>query len=239
MSTAPTSAATPGHGDATSFDHGTRSRFNAWFFAAFDRYINHITRRHKDEAFGGISPGTVLEIGAGVGANLAYLPPGTRYIAIEPNLRMHPRLQRRCAAAGLDLTILATGAEHIPLPDDSVDDVICSLVLCTAGNPTEVLADVARVLRRGGRFRFVEHVAAPRPGPRRLLQRVLRRPWGWVFEGCDPGRHTTDLLHAAGFPHMSMQRSRFRHSVFYPVNTAIHGIAHTTPHTPEQDPVAM
>ncbi|MEZ5263732.1 MAG: hypothetical protein R2755_18615 [Acidimicrobiales bacterium] len=28
---------------SAGFDNGARSRFNAWFFRAFDRYLNHIT----------------------------------------------------------------------------------------------------------------------------------------------------------------------------------------------------
>ena len=151
-----------------AFDHGGISRFNAWFFTAMAGYINHIARSAKHEAFAGISASTVVEIGAGTGANIQYLPAGTRLYAIEPSLRMHERLRRRCAAAGVDVTIVATGAEAIPLPDASVDEVICSLVLCTVSDPAQVLAEVRRVLRPGGRFRFVEHVADHRGGVRAL-----------------------------------------------------------------------
>jgi ubiquinone/menaquinone biosynthesis C-methylase UbiE len=210
---------------AGAFDHGRRSRFNAWFFHAFDRYINHFSRPHKQAAFLGLEQGTVLEIGAGVGANLPYLPAGTRLIALEPNLRMHERLRQRCETAGIDVTIVAGGAESIPLPNGSVDEVICSLVLCTVEDPEHVLGEIRRVLRPGGRFRFVEHVAAPRLGPRRLVQRVIRRPWGWIFEGCNPGPHTVALLDAAGFRELRLERKKFSHSLFWPVNTAVCGLA--------------
>ena len=55
---------------AGAFDNGARSGFNAWFFDRLDRYINHLSRRHKEAAFGAIEPGTVVEIGAGAGANI-------------------------------------------------------------------------------------------------------------------------------------------------------------------------
>ena len=153
------------HPTSLAFDHGTVSRFNAWFFTAFARYINHAARHHKLTAFSGLPSGaTILEIGAGTGANLHHLPTGTHLYAVEPSLRMHERLRHRCAAAGVDVQILATGAEAIPLPNASVDEVICSLVLCTARDPAQVLAEVRRVLRPGGRFRFVEHVASPHRG---------------------------------------------------------------------------
>jgi ubiquinone/menaquinone biosynthesis C-methylase UbiE len=208
-----------------AFDHGGISRFNAWFFTAMAGYINHIARGHKHEAFAGISAPTVVEIGAGTGANIRYLPMGTRLYAIEPSLRMHERLRRRCAAAGVDVTILATGAEAIPLPDASVDEVICSLVLCTVSDPAQVLAEVRRVLRPGGRFRFVEHVADHRGGVRASIQRAIRRPWGWLFEGCDPHRHTPTTIQRAGFAAVHCERRMLRRSVFWPVNTAAWGIA--------------
>jgi SAM-dependent methyltransferase len=122
------------------------------------------------------------------------------------------------------LRIQPTGAEQLELPDASVDEVFCSLVLCTVDRPEDVLAEVRRVLRPGGRFRFVEHVAA-RGAVRSALQRAIRRPWGWLFEGCDPHRHTPELLSGAGFADVRFEREKFRRSVFWPVNTALWGVA--------------
>jgi SAM-dependent methyltransferase len=225
-STAPDGRHAEPHGaHPGAFDHGTISRFNAWFFTAFAGYINHIARRHKSRAFDGLTGRTILEIGAGTGANLALLPPGARLVAVEPSLRMHDGLRERSAAAGVDVEIHATGAEAIPLPDASVDEVISSLVLCTVPDPDRVVAEVRRVLRPGGRFRFVEHVAAPRRGVRRGVQRAVRRPWGWLFEGCDPGRHTIDTIRRGGFASVHIERRKFRHSFFWPVNTAMWGVA--------------
>ena len=221
MSNAPVSH----HGPDGAFHHGIRGRFNAWFFATFDRYANHIARAHKGAAFAGMTSGQVLEIGAGVGANLAYLAPGSKLVALEPNLAMHDRLRWRCARHGIPLTLVAGVAERIPLPESSVDEVICSLVLCTVADPEQVLAEVRRVLRPGGRFRFVEHVATRRRGPRRLAQRLLRRPWAWVFEGCQLDRDTAQVIGQAGFSEVRIVDQRFRRSVFYPVNSAVWGIA--------------
>lgn len=208
-----------------AFDHGAVSRFNAWFFTAFAGYLNHISRHHKRAAYADVQPGRIVEIGAGTGANLRYLPDGAELIAVEPNLRMHDRLRRRCDAAGVPLTVLATGAEDLPLPDDHVDEIVCSLTLCTVRDIDAALGEIRRVLRPGGRFRFVEHVAAPPRSLRGRGQRLIRRPWGYLFEGCDPARHTTDAIERAGFARCDFQHERFRRSLFWPVNTAIWGIA--------------
>lgn len=209
----------------SAFDHGPVSRFNAWFFAAFDRYFNLIARRHKRAAFAGIEADVVVELGSGAGANLGYLAPGTRLIAIEPSLQMHRRLLARADEAGIELDLIAQGAESLPLDDAAYDEVICSLVLCTVADPDRVIAEVRRILRPGGRFRFVEHVAAPVWSPRRWLQAAIRRPWKWLFEGCALDRDTASRIRAAGFRDVEVHRERFHGSVFVPVNTTIWGIA--------------
>ena len=94
--------------------------------------------------------------------------------------------------------------EAIPLDDGSVDAVICSLVLCTVATPPAVLAEIKRVLRPGGTFRFVEHVAARPISPRRWLQRILQRPWAWRHRnqvaaaiGQSPGNPTATAMSQA------------------------------------------
>jgi SAM-dependent methyltransferase len=138
---------------------------------------------------------------------------------------MHPRLRRRARQRGVDIELLAAPAEVIPVPDDSVDTVICSLVLCTVPDPDAAISEIRRVLRPGGTFRFVEHIAAHPASPRRWIQTALRRPWSWLFEGCQLCRDTGALIDTAGFAEVEMHRSRLRFSVFVPVNTVIFGTA--------------
>lgn len=211
--------------DDRAFDHGAISRFNAWFFSAFERYINYIAGPHKQSAFGGLQGRTILEIGAGTGANLSYIPDGAHLIALEPSLRMHRRLREKAARTGVEMTILGTAAEQIPLPDDSVDEVIASLVLCTVGDPEAVLAEIRRVLRPGGRFRFVEHVGAPEGTVRRTVQDTIRRPWAWLFEGCRSAAGTCEAFDTSSFDRVEIEHLPLRRSVFYPVNTAMWGVA--------------
>ena len=220
----PGSDSAPGT-DPGTFHHGARSSFNAAFFALIDRYANHVGREHKRLAMADLPGGTIVEIGAGVGANFDYFPRGAHVIAVEPNLAMIPRLVDRARNAGVALEVRAAAAEALPFPDGSVDAVIATLVLCTVDDPDAVLAEIRRVLKPGGTFRFVEHVAAPPASARALLQRAIRRPWRWIFEGCDPHRHTATAIERAGFARVELHRRKFRHSLFIPVNTAIHGIA--------------
>jgi SAM-dependent methyltransferase len=203
--------------------HPARGRFNAAFFSVMGGYINWNLRKHKARAFADLPP-TVVELGAGVGANMPLLKAGTRLVAIEPNPYMHTRLRRAARRRGIDLEIRSVVGERIDLPDASVEAVISSLVLCTVGDPVAVLAEIRRILRPGGRFSFVEHVAARPHTPTRWSQRIVRRPWAWLFEGCSCERELATVIGAAGFARVDLNAYRI-HSPFLPFNTHIAGTA--------------
>jgi SAM-dependent methyltransferase len=210
---------------ATDFQvHRGRGAFNAAFFSLMGPYIEWSARRPKQRVFADL-PRTVVELGSGVGANLRYLPPGSTLVAIEPNPPMHRRLRAAAERRGVHLDLRARSAAHTGLPDQSADTVISSLVLCTVTDPAQVLAEVRRILRPGGTFRFVEHVAARAGTPTRLLQRALRRPWAWTFEGCSCERDLAGVLRAAGFARVDITPYRL-HGPFVSFNTQIAGIAH-------------
>lgn len=209
----------------TGFEvHGARGRFNAAFFSMMGPYIEWNLRQHKRRVFAEL-PRTVVELGPGVGANLGYLPPGSTLVAIEPNLHMHRRLRAAAERHGVHLDLRDRVAERTDLPGQSVDSVISSLVLCTVTDPAEVLAEIRRILRPGGTYRFVEHVAARAGTPTRTLQRALRRPWAWTFEGCSCERDLAGPLRAAGFARLDIEPFRL-HTPFIPFNTQIAGVAH-------------
>ena len=219
MTTSP--ATTP---PTTGFEaHAARGAFNAAFFGVMGPYLEWHLRRHKRRVFADL-PRTVVELGAGVGANLRYLPPGSTLVAVEPNPPMHRRLRAAAARHDVHLDLRERVAERTGLPDRSVDCVISSLVLCTVTDPAEVLAEIRRILRPGGTYRFVEHVAAPTGTPTRALQRALRRPWAWTFEGCSCERDLAGSLRAAGFARLDVEPYRL-HTPFVSFNPQIAGIA--------------
>jgi SAM-dependent methyltransferase len=154
---------------------------------------------------------------------MRYYRPGTRLTAIEPNPHMHRALARVAGRHGVDLDIRSVGAEDTGLPAGTAEAVVCTLVLCTVPDPAAALAEVRRILRPGGRLVLVEHVAAPDGSALSRLQRVLRRPWRWAFEGCDLCRGTGDLLAGAGFTAVDLDRYRLR-SLFVPVNEQVAGV---------------
>jgi SAM-dependent methyltransferase len=154
--------------------------------------------RYTREALGSLS-GTVLEIGAGYGANFGYLGAGVDWIGLEPDPAARRRLATLAAAHGYHRPVMADVAERIPLPDASVDAVAGTRVLCSVADQAMVLEQVRRVLRPGGRFVFFEHVAAPRGTVSHGLQRCCAPLSRRLAAGCDPARETWRAIAAAGF----------------------------------------
>jgi SAM-dependent methyltransferase len=204
-------------------DHPFRARINAWFFRALDGYAHRKYHHIKRELFGGL-PHTVLEIGAGHGANFRYLEPGTHVIAVEPNVQLHASLRAAAARHRVTVDVRAAVAERLPMPDGSVDAVISSLVLCTVTDPERALAEVRRVLRPDGRFWCVEHVAAPEGSRIAWVQRLVERPWRWFFEGCDTHRDVAGLLREAGFTALEVTPFTLP-TAFLPIRAQIAAVA--------------
>lgn len=181
------------------FHHPLRGALNASLLAALDPYMLAKYAQRKRALFQAAPGAVIVELGPGAGANLRYFPRGSHVIAVEPNLAMHRRLQRAARRHGIGLDVHATRAESIDLPDATADVVVGSLVLCTVPDPSRVAREAHRILKPGGRFVCLEHVRAPPATLEYRVQRLLQRPWRWLFEGCDLCRDTASVLRHARF----------------------------------------
>lgn len=177
------------------------ARLFAWFHARSDAFLDRRYGEEKRRLLADLS-GTVLELGPGTGSNLQYMPSGVRWIGVEPNVHMHPLLRQRVP----DADVRVGGGESLDLPSGSVDAVVCTLVLCSVRDQAAVLREVRRVLRPGGRFVFLEHVAAPRGSWLRRLQAFVAPAWSVCGHGCRPDRETWTALEEAGFSRLDCRR---------------------------------
>jgi ubiquinone/menaquinone biosynthesis C-methylase UbiE len=168
----------------------------------------HGALEHRKELLAPVQ-GRVLEIGAGHGANFARYPSAVReLIAIEPEPTLRALAEDRAAHAPVPIQVLDGSAEHLPLPDQSVDAVVASQVLCSVKSQPQALAEVARVLKPGGRLHFYEHVRSDRPGFA-LLQRVLDLVWPLQGAGCHLARRTEQAIAQNGFTIEKVRRFDF------------------------------
>ena len=180
-------------------------RFFAHTLAWGDNAQHRLYGEHKRRLFSDLS-GTVAEIGPGTGVNVPYLPDGLRWIGLEPNPHMHGYIREQLEGRALDATLRTDPAQATGLPDDSVDAVISTLVLCSVPDVADTLAELRRILRPGGRLLFIEHVAAERHTPLCWFQHGIRPLWKVVADGCRPDRSTATHLQRAGFSAVTFDR---------------------------------
>ena len=150
--------------------------------------------------------GKVLEVGVGNGLNLAHYQNVAELTAIEPDAYMVEKLKPRLANARFPVRLLEIDAEELTLADASFDAVVASLVLCSVDDPRQALAQIHRVLRPGGQFRFMEHVQARGLGGAALT--AITPIWSRLGGGCHPNRHTEEAIRSAGFEIVAIERYR-------------------------------
>lgn len=140
--------------------------------------------------------GATIEVGAGTGLNLAHFPRAvSRLCLVEPDPDMRKRLRRRVEGRD-DVEIVDARAEALPFPDATFDTAIVTFALCSVDAPDTALAEIARVLRPGGRLLFLEHVRDADPANARKQDHPLFL-YSWI--GCHPNRDTLAAISRAPF----------------------------------------
>jgi ubiquinone/menaquinone biosynthesis C-methylase UbiE len=140
--------------------------------------------------------GVVVDLGAGIGLNLPLLGADvTEVHLVEPDPHMIRRMDPDLPG---HVRVHQAVAEHLPLPDGSVDTVLTTLTLCTVGDLPAAVAEIRRVLRPGGQVLVLEHVRSADARTARWQDR-LQGPWQWFGAGCNPNRDTAAAFAAAGF----------------------------------------
>jgi len=150
--------------------------------------------------------GDTLEIGFGTGLNLPNYPPGIRSIsALEPNDGMNALAMRRMRASQVEVKLLNHDGEDIPVADGLLDSVVSTWTLCSVGDPPEVMREVARVLKPGGRFFFLEHGLALNRRTQKW-QSLLTPINKVIADGCHLDRDIKSIVQSEGLKMVKHER---------------------------------
>ena len=127
-----------------------------------------------------LAAGRTLEIAAGTGRNLPHYEPQVALTAIDLSEKMLALAEQRAARLSREVDFHVADAQALPFGDASFDTVLATLALCSIPDDSAGVAEMARVLKPGGRLVLLEHVRSPL-GWVRAVQRALEP----VFLRCE------------------------------------------------------
>ena len=161
-----------------------------------------------------LHPGeTVLDLGSGAGADVLIsarrVGPDGKVIGLDMTDEMLDLARRNARAAGADNVEFVKGyIEDIPLPAESVDVVISNCVINLSADKRRVLAEVARVLRPGGRFAVSDVVADPGMD---AATRADMQQWTGCIAGALTEQEFAGALRDAGLVDVEIRRTHRVH----------------------------
>jgi SAM-dependent methyltransferase len=142
-----------------------------WLLPLYDPFTRAIGARRLHQRVvdaAGIGPGDrVLDLGCGT-ANLSFAilraVPTAQVTGVDPDPKALRRAASKARRRHVPLTLVRGFADRLALPDASVDHVVSSLVLhhVETEDKPGAAAEIARVLRPGGKVTILDFGVAPR-----------------------------------------------------------------------------
>ena len=150
--------------------------------------------------------GRVLEIGIGSGLNIPFYDAQKveHLWGLDPSAEMWSIAQKNADEHHIDAEFIQSGAESIPLDNNSADTVLMTYTMCTIPHLHAALDEIKRVLKPGGKLIFCEHGKAPDESVQRWQQRI-NPVWKKLAGGCNLNRPIPELLRQSGFKTSDMQ----------------------------------
>jgi arsenite methyltransferase len=162
-----------------------------------------------------LHPGeVVLDLGSGAGADVLIsaqrVGPTGKAIGLDMTDEMLALARANAAQAGATNVAFVKGhIEDVPLPDASVDVVISNCVINLSGDKAQVLREVARVLKPGGRFAVSDVIADEDMDAATRADMVQ---WTGCIAGALTRREFEDALAAAGLGDVEIRETHRVHA---------------------------
>jgi len=120
----------------------------------------------------GIKPDDrILEVGIGTGINAPLYPPHCHVTGIDFSASMLEKARQRIERKGVDnVQLFEMDAANLAFPDNSFDIVYAPYVISVVPDPVQVVREMRRVCRPGGKFIVLNHFRSPN----RILAKIER-----------------------------------------------------------------
>jgi arsenite methyltransferase len=156
---------------------------------------------------------TVLDLGSGAGADVLIsakrVGDSGKAIGLDMTDEMLALARANAEQAGATNVEFVKGhIEEIPLPDASVDVVISNCVINLSGDKSQVLREVARVLKPGGRFAVSDVIADEDMDD---ATRADMAEWTGCIAGALTRQEFEDALMAAGLADIEIRETHRVH----------------------------
>ncbi len=154
------------------------------------------------------SSGDVLELGCGGGINMQIYDPAKirSFSGLDPSPGLLERSIAAAQAKGIRADIRGGIGEAMPFDDDSFDTVLVTFTLCSVDDQRQVLSEMRRVLRPGGKVLFLEHGSAPDANVRKW-QRRIEPIWSRIGGNCHLTRAISGAYLGAGFAIANLEKA--------------------------------
>jgi len=184
-----------------------RYAVTAWFYDILDYPWELQYRKWRPGLLGDVG-GEVLEAGVGTGRNLKHYQPEVNLTAVDFSPAMLKRASRRCNEASCTVRFVHEDACRMEtIPSDHYDWVVSFFLCCVLPDELQdqAIAEYARVLKPGGRFRLLEMKYSENPSLRKRQDRFARfveKVYGARFD-----RQT--LAHIQKNPNLAVTGTRY------------------------------
>lgn len=147
-----------------------------------------------------LAQGDVFEIGCGGGINQQFYNAEaiSSYCGIDPGAKLLEYTKEEAEKKGWKADIRDGIGEDIPFAEGSFDTVVCTYTMCSVQDQAQVVREMKRILKPGGKLLYLEHGRAPDADVAKWQDRI-EPIWKPIGGGCHLTRPITSAVSDGGF----------------------------------------